>query len=308
MLDQVIHVLVLVTLIEMMIAIGLGVTLADLATVARNGRLVVGALVANYVCVPALTVALLLVFNPLPAVALGFLILAVCPGAPFGPPATRIARGDTTISVGLMVILAASSAIVAPPLLHLLLLAMPAGPTQEGSEAAQVDVVKILSTLLVSQLLPLGVGLGVRHRWPALAQKLQRPANALSSILSVVLLVLVFAVHFGTLREIRLFGFLGMLILLAGTVVAGWFLGGPTTASRRATALTTSLRNVGVGLVIATGTDPDSAAVTAVIAYGLIEIVGSLLLAIAWGRAGGARILSGDRIPIHGTWRETGTS
>ncbi len=49
-------------------------------------------------------------------------------------------------------------------------------------------------------------------------------------------------------------------------------------------ALTTALRNVGVGLVIATGAFAGSPAVTAALAYGLFEVLGSLLLALAWGR------------------------
>jgi hypothetical protein len=49
--------------------------------------------------------------------------------------------------------------------------------------------------------------------------------------------------------------------------------------------LTTSLRNVGLGLVIATGSFAGTPAVTAVLAYGLFEIVGSLLLALLWSQA-----------------------
>ena len=49
--------------------------------------------------------------------------------------------------------------------------------------------------------------------------------------------------------------------------------------------LTTSLRNVAVGLVIATGNFAGSPAVTAVLAYGVFEIVGSLVLALSWVKA-----------------------
>ena len=55
-LDQVINVLVTILLIEMMAAIGLGVTMAELASVVRNGGLMVRAVLANYACVPAVTV------------------------------------------------------------------------------------------------------------------------------------------------------------------------------------------------------------------------------------------------------------
>ncbi len=81
MIDRLINLLVLIALVEMMFAIGLGVTFAELWNVARSWRLVLRTLAANYIWVPALTVVLLLIFNAAPIVAAGFLILAVCPGA-----------------------------------------------------------------------------------------------------------------------------------------------------------------------------------------------------------------------------------
>src|SRR5262245_15754290 len=110
--DDIINLLVTVTLIEMMVAIGLGVTFAELTGVVRDWRLVVRAALASYVCVPAATVGLLLLFKPDPLVAAGFLILAVCPGAPYGPPFAALAKGNVPAAVGLMVTLAASSAIL----------------------------------------------------------------------------------------------------------------------------------------------------------------------------------------------------
>ncbi len=207
-----------------------------------------------------------------------------------------------------MVILAASSALLAPLLLYGLLAVMPAIEAGDSGPAVlQVDAAKIVRTLLVTQLVPLAIGLGVRRYWPAVAARLHRPANALSGILGLVLIALILIVQFDTLREIRLRGFAGMLLLLVGTLVAGWWLGGPGAGSRRAMALTTSLRNVGVGLVIATSTFPDSAAVTAVIAYGVIEILGSLLVALAWGRIS-ARSEFAVRRTQRGTWRKNSGS
>ena len=91
-------------------------------------------------------------------------------------------------------------------------------------------------------------------------------------------------VQFHLLAEIGLRAWVGMSVLLIATWVSGWLLGGPGSDNRKAMALTTSLRNVGVGLVIATGNFAGTAAVTATLAYGIFEILGSLLLAVAWGR------------------------
>src|SRR5262249_1490023 len=162
---QLINVLVTITLIEMMAAIGLGVRFVDLAPVARNWRLVTRALLANYGCVPAATGGLLLLFGAHPMVAAGFLILAVCPGAPCGPPFTGSGRGNVAVAVGLMVILAGSSAVIAPVLLHYLLLLV------SGSESVTLDAARIVRTLLVSQVLPLCLGVAVRQWRPLLAER-----------------------------------------------------------------------------------------------------------------------------------------
>src|SRR5215475_6172448 len=119
--DRLVNLLAAVTLFEMMVTIGLGVTVAEITGVARDWRTVARAGLANYVIVPAAAVALLLLFGAAPLVAAGFLIAAVCPGAPYGPPFTGMAKGNVTRAVGLMMVLAGSSALLAPLLLRLLL-------------------------------------------------------------------------------------------------------------------------------------------------------------------------------------------
>jgi BASS family bile acid:Na+ symporter len=283
-LDQLFQIIMAITLIEMMVAIGLGVTFSQLYAVTTNWRLVVSALVANYVCVPAAAVGLLLLFQAPPAVTAGLLILAVCPGAPYGPPFTTIARGNIAAAVGLMVLLAGSSAVIAPLLLGFLL------PLMTGSELLQINSARMVGTLLVTQLLPLCAGLCIRHWWPNLADKLERPAEVVSKFLNLFAAGLILFAQFQTLAGIRPMAFVGMLALLLVSLAAGWLAGAPGADGRRAMTLMTSLRNVAVSLVIGTSAFPGTPVVTTVLAYALIEISGSLLLAIWWGRRPAAGI------------------
>src|SRR5215475_7902524 len=112
--DKMINLLAAITLMEMMVSIGLGVRVSEVLSVAESRGLAGRALLANYVLVPAAAVGLLLVFHPEPMSAAGFLVAAVCAGAPYGPPFTGMARGNVSIAVGLMVLLAGSSALLAP--------------------------------------------------------------------------------------------------------------------------------------------------------------------------------------------------
>src|SRR5262245_36405237 len=158
--DRFVNLLAAVTLFEMMVTIGLGVTVAEILGVARDWRTMARAGLANYVIVPTAAVALLLLFGAAPLVGAGFLMAAVCPGAPYGPPFTGMAKGNDTLAVGLMMVLAASSAVVAPLLLRLLL------PLVSGDHPVEIEVAKLVETLLGDQLLPLGIGVFIRHRWP----------------------------------------------------------------------------------------------------------------------------------------------
>ena len=100
--DQLINLLAAITLVEMMVSVGLGVTLSDVRLVGKDWQLIARALVANYALVPAAAVCLLVWFHADSMVAAGLLVAAVCPGAPYGPPFTAVAKGDVTRAVVLM--------------------------------------------------------------------------------------------------------------------------------------------------------------------------------------------------------------
>jgi BASS family bile acid:Na+ symporter len=277
--DRLVNLLVTITLIELMVAIGLSVSFAEVLRVATNARLLARSSLANYVCVPAAAIGLLLLIHAHSMVAAGFLIIAVCPGAPYAPPFTAMAKGNVADSVGLMVILAGSSALAAPLLLQWLL------PLVAGdSESMNVNAAKMVFTLLVTQLVPLCFGLAVRQWRPQVAARLLKPANLLSMVLNLSVIGLVLATHFQTLLAIRPRGYVGMLALVLAALVAGWLMGTSGSGNRKAMAMTTAVRNVGVGLVIATSSFPGTPAVTATLAFALFQTVVLALVALVWGR------------------------
>jgi bile acid:Na+ symporter, BASS family len=279
-LDQVISVVIFVTLIEMSFATGLGVRLADVVGAAKDRQQLLGAGLANYVAVPAAAVTLILLVDADPLVAAGILILAVCPGAPYGPPLAALARGTTATSVGLMVILAGSSVVLAPLLMFLLL------PLTTGRADLHVDPLGMLAIIMVTQLLPLCCGLAISYWRPNLAARWLSLAVTISKILNAATLTLILASQSPQLLDVvRPGGVMAMLILLGVSLGAGWIAGGPRRGDRKAVALTTGIRNVGLGLMITVGTFPGTSAATAVLVYGLVQLLGSFLLALWWRRS-----------------------
>jgi BASS family bile acid:Na+ symporter len=271
-------------LVAIMLSIGMTVTFEQVAESAKHHLLVVFGVLANFVLVPLVTVSLLAAFQPDPLVSAGFLILAVCPGAPLGPAFAHIARGDVSMATGSMVILAGLSVVLSPILLIVLL------GWVASERNLSVSYLAILFTLLVTQLLPLALGLVIHRVAPQLTQKLVKPIRAIANVLLLSLIAAIILAQYETLADIRIRAWLGMVALFASSLGIGWFCGGLNVEKQKSMALTTSTRNVAVGLVIAGGSLAETPAVTAVVAYGLFCTLGGLACAFLFIKVANSRV------------------
>ena len=138
--------------------------------------------------------------------------------------------------------------------------------------------------MLITQLLPLALGLGFRHLRPQWARRLEKPVGLLANVLLLALVGAIVVTQFGMLAAIRPRGWFGMGLLLMASLGLGWSCGGPDGASRRALATTTATRNVALGLVIVGSNFAGTPAVTAVVACGLVSILGALGFALLLGK------------------------
>lgn len=265
-------------LATMMFAMGLRVDVRDLLISVRPVRRLILGLVANFVLLPAVTLGLLRLFHTDPMVSVGFLILAACAGAPVGPPITALARGDVPWALGMMLILTGLSALVTPALIGVLL------PWVAPESVLHVNSLKIVQVLLATQLFPLALGLGLRHLAPGWTRLVDKPVGFLANALLLALVAAIVATQYDMLAAIRPRGWFGMVLLLMASLALGWVCGGPEVASRKALATTTATRNVAVGLVIVTRDFANTPATTAVVAYGLVSILGALGWALPLGR------------------------
>src|SRR5262249_45570644 len=106
----------------------------------------------------------------------------------------------------------------------------------------------------------------------------------LSMVLNLVTLGVILSVRWEMLMGIPVRGYLGMLALVLIGVGAGWLLGGPGSENRTAMTMATSVRNVGVSLVNATGSFAGTKAVTTATAFAVFQTIVMALVALGWGR------------------------
>ncbi len=267
-----------VGLIAVMLSMGLRVTISEVMGSVQKPTMMLLGLVVNFVMIPAVTLGLLQWFDPHPMVSVGFLILAACPGAPVGPPFSAIAKGDVASAIGLMLILSSLSVVFSPLLVQLVLARL------LPAEDIRIDSLAIVKTLFFAQLLPLVLGLVLHHQAPRLSDRIAKPVGLLANVLLLGVIALVLVREFSALALIRLQGWFGMFLLLGASLGLGWICGGPSRAGRKTLALTTASRNAAVGLVIVSSNFAGTPAMSAVVAYSLVSIFGSLGVAFLFAR------------------------
>jgi BASS family bile acid:Na+ symporter len=251
----VIPIALVIFVVSSMLAMGLSVTIAQVAVPLRNVRLVALSLVANFVVMPLAAVVLARLLALDGPLAIGLLVLGCAAGAPFLPKLVEIGKADLAFAIGLMVLLMVVTVAYVPAVLPF---ALP---------GVSVDPLEIAKSLVFLMLLPLAAALAFKA-WFAAIAALLKPAIAKISSLSLV--VFIALVSLANIRNvIDLFGTRGLLagVLFIGIGVAvGWLLGGRNVAVRRTLALGTAQRNIAAAVVVGSQSDPNAVVMIVVVA------------------------------------------
>jgi BASS family bile acid:Na+ symporter len=243
--------LIPVIVVLLMVAAGTGVRTSQFRMVLRAPVVLFGGTIAQAVALPLVALLLIRVSDPAPELAAGLILVAACPGGALSNFYCYLGRLNVSLSVMLTTLSTLFSFAVLPVVL---ILALPAtGPNAE----AALPVGEMAARLVLFLLLPVGVGMLIRHRSPQLVARSAARLRAVGLALVVVLIGLI--VHdqwqtvSATYRESVL---LGVLFTLAA-VVTGWLVGalvGLGADDRYVFAIEFAIRNLGAAALVASAT------------------------------------------------------
>ncbi|MFA9404703.1 MAG: bile acid:sodium symporter family protein [Anaerolineales bacterium] len=262
---------VLVFVISSMLSMGLSLTTKQIIEPLKDIKLVVLALVANFILVPAIAYAITILLSLESSISIGLILVSMAAGAPFLPKLVEVAKGNTPFSVGLMVLLMVVTIVYIPLVLPLLL---------SGVEVNPLDIAR---SLIIMMLIPLAIGLFIKARYEDAAEKIRPTFASASNIAILALIVLGVVLNFESM--IALVGTRGLLaavILVAGALLVGYLLGGKDQSIKSVMGLGTAQRNVSAALVVA-AQNFDADVITFVLVF---AIIGFIVLFPAAGELG----------------------
>ena len=231
----------LLFVVASMLATGLSLTVAQIAQPLKNARLVILALLANFVLVPLLAYGITLVIPLDQPLQIGLIILATVAGAPFLVKEVQASKGDLSLGVGLMFLLMIVTIVYVPLVLPLLL---------PGVEVNPWDIAK---SLIMTMLIPIVLGLMYRSYSPDNALEWAPLLNKVSGVALLLMLVTGLGLNISNIIDlIGSRGFLALLLFVTGSLAIGFVLGGRDPAVRSVLGLGTAQRNVAAAILVST--------------------------------------------------------
>jgi predicted Na+-dependent transporter len=229
----------LVFVVSSMLAMGLSLTMDQIREPLSDVKTVVIMLLMNFGAVPLLAVLIQSFAGLDDDLFTGLVLVATAAGAPFLPKLAQTAKGDVALSVGMMVLLMVTTIVYMPVVLPLLL------------TGVDVDAWAIARSLIVVMLIPLGIGLFTKARYPQVADGLEPHMSQASTL--AILFMLVGGIILSWTAIVGLVGTGGLAVALAfllGSLAIGAVAAGSDAATRSVLALGTAQRNLSAALVV----------------------------------------------------------
>jgi BASS family bile acid:Na+ symporter len=276
------------------VMLGMGLTLLpeDFQRVTRYPKAVAIGLVSQLLFLPIVGFLVASIVPMQPEIAVGLMVLALCPGGPSSNMITYLAKGDVALSVTLTALSSAITVFTIPIFANLSLQYF------AGQDAAiALPIGQTMLQIFVIALVPIGLGMLIRQEFPNLARRLEKTVNRLAiAFLALIILAIIIREWNRIPSFIAQVG-IGVVLLNAISMLIGFWFGklfNLKFAQRICIAIEVGIQNATLAIAITAGllNNPDMAVPAAV--YSLVAYA-TAILAIFYGRRSAQRIYQEEK-------------
>lgn len=213
------NVILPLSLAIIMLGMGLSLQPKDFQRVTKYPKAVSVGLVSQLIVLPIIGFCIAKTVPMQPVIAVGLIILALCPGGVSSNMVTYLARGDVALSVTLTVLSSIITIFTIPIFANLALqhflgqsaaIALPIGST-------------MLQIFLIT-MVPIGLGMYIRQRFTDTALRLEKVTNRLAIALLALIILLILIREWNRLPEFIVQVGIGVVMLNLISILAGFLL------------------------------------------------------------------------------------
>ena len=171
------------SLIFIMLTLGLGLESSDFTNLVRKPRSFFVGLSNQILLLPLVTYIIILVFGITKEAAVGMMILACCPGGVTSNIITKLAKGDTALSISYTAFNSILAIVTLPLIVGFSMKSF------MGQEAPDVNILSLGLTMFFITAVPVGIGLLIREKNKYYADKFEPKASKISTILFAIIIL-----------------------------------------------------------------------------------------------------------------------
>lgn len=203
------------SLIFIMLTLGLGLESSDFTNLVRKPRSFFVGLTNQILLLPLVTYIIILVFGITKEAAVGMMILACCPGGVTSNIITKLAKGDTALSISYTAFNSILAIVTLPLIVGFSMKSF------MGQEAPDVNILSLGLTMFFITAVPVGIGLLIREKNKYYADKLEPKASKISTILFAIIILGALLSEWNTfINNFALLGPAIVLLILAMLTIA----------------------------------------------------------------------------------------
>ena len=180
---MIIDVFLPISLIFIMFTLGIGLTGQDFANLLNNPRAFLIGIVNQMILLPTVAFFIILLIGVTKELAVGIMILASCPGGVTSNIITKLAKGDTALSISYTAVISLLTIITLPIITILSMKYF------IGAEAPALNILSLGLTMFFIAAIPVCLGLFVRKKKKYFADKFEPLATKISTILFIIIIV-----------------------------------------------------------------------------------------------------------------------
>lgn len=240
--------IVLPILTILMFSLGLTLEGKDFVRIIKRWKAVVAGMTGQLIVLPLLALAVAHVMGLSPIFTIGLVLIACCPGGSSSNVFSMLAKGDVALSVSLTAVSSLITLVTVPIVMQ--------WTTASVGEAVGVTlpVGNLLMQNVVTMLLPILLGIGLRKWKPTVAAKIERVLSRLAFPALMLLAGIFFVQHRDTIADnlgqlgVAVTGLLLCAVLLAALLS---YLFRLNTQERRTIVIEVGMQNAAQAIAIA---------------------------------------------------------
>lgn len=232
-----------------MLGMGMTLTLHDFRRVFLYPKAILIGLGNQLLLLPLLGFGLALAFGLRAELAVGLMLLALCPGGATSNIISHLAKADLALSISLTAISSTITNFSIPIFLNLALFYF-----MGGEQAIQLPIGQTMLQIFVVTLLPVSLGMWIKSRFPAFTERSLKAVNLISAVFFVLILLLAIVKERANIIPYFQQAGLAALSLNAGALLAGYFIGklwGLSRPQNMAISIETGIQNGTLAIALA---------------------------------------------------------